>query len=142
MIECEKGELMTRDQVFEYVDAFNRDDFAGYAKFYAPDVTISYRGGELTVRGADAIVERYREIHKTIRQRLQPVYLVVDETGIAGEMHSTFTALEDAPDFIVRPLKKGQTVRIHTFVHYELNEDGLIKAIRSVRYRTLEQPED
>ncbi len=131
---------MTRDDLLDYIAAFNRDDFAGYAKYYAPDVTISYRGGELTVRGADAIVERYREIHKTIRQRIEPVYLVLGETAVAGEMHSTFTALADSPDFIVHPLKKGETVRIHTFVHYDLNEAGLFKAIRSVRYRTLETP--
>jgi hypothetical protein len=131
---------MTREDFLAYVEAFNRDDFAGYAKYYAPDVTISYRGGALTVRGAEAIVARYREIHKTIRQRIEPVYLVLGERAVAGEMHSSFTALEDAPDFIVHPLKKGQTVRIHTFVHYELNEAGLFTAIRSVRYRTLEAP--
>lgn len=131
---------MTREQFLAYVDAFNRDDFATYAAYYAPDVTISYRGGELTVRGPEAIVARYREIHKTIRQRIEPVYLVIGERAIAGEMHSSFTALADQPDFIVAPLEKGQTVRIHTFVHYELNEADLFTAIRSVRYRTLQAP--
>lgn len=124
----------------DYVDAFNRDDAAGYAKYYADDVTISYRGGELTLRGAQAIIDRYKAVHARVRQHLEVQFLVVNETGAAAELHATFTALEDWEDFEVHPLKKGERVRIHTFVHYDLNADGQIAAIRSVRHRTLETP--
>ena len=34
----------------------------------------------------------------------------------------------------------GDMARIHTFVHYELNAEGRIQAIRSTRYGTLETP--
>ena len=60
--------------------------------------------------------------------------------AVAAEMHSTFTALADVPDFIVHPLKAGETAKIHTFVHYRLNQDGKFAEIRSVRYATLALP--
>ena len=132
---------MTREDFLDYIAAFNRDDPDGYAKYYADDVSISYQGGKRTLSGPQAIIDNYKDIHAKVRQRLEPVFLVVDDTGVAGEMHSSFTALEDVPDFMVHPLKKGQTVKIHTFVHYDLNAEGKFKAIRSVRHGTLEVPE-
>jgi hypothetical protein len=128
---------VTEAEFRAYIDAFNRDDFDAYAAFYADDVEIAYRGGELVVRGKDAIVSRYRDLHQTVRQHLEIQFVACSERHVAGEMHSSFTALADMPDFIVRPMKAGETARIHTFVHYDLDHAGKFRRIRSVRYRTL-----
>ena len=37
--------------------------------------------------------------------------------------------LKDAPDFVVAPLKKGESIRVPVFVYYTLKE-GLISQIR------------
>ncbi len=39
-----------------------------------------------------------------------------DNHAIVGDFVSVFTALEDAPDFVVAPLKKGQSIRVPVFV--------------------------
>lgn len=129
---------MTEAEFRAYIDAFNRDDFTAYAAYYADDVEIAYRGGQDVVRGRDAIVERYRALHRTIRQRIDIRFFTGSERHVAAESHSSFTALQDAPDFVVRPLKTGETARIHTFLHYDLDEAGLFRRIRSIRYRTLD----
>lgn len=129
---------MTEDEFRAYIDAFNRDDFNVYSSYYADDVEIAWRGGEIVVRGADAIVARYRELHKTVRQRIEIQFVLTGDRHVAGEAHTTFTALADTPDFIVRPLKAGESVRIHTFIHYDLNEAGKFRRIRSLRYGVLD----
>jgi hypothetical protein len=129
---------MTEAEFRAYIDAFNRDDFDLYSSYYADDVEICWRGGEITVRGKDAIVRRYRELHKKIRQRIDLQWVLAGREHVAGEGHTTFTALEDVPDFIVRPLKAGDVVRIHTFIHYDLNDAGKFCRIRSLRYAILD----
>jgi hypothetical protein len=43
-----------------------------------------------------------------------------------------FTAIQDAPDFVVGPLKKGESIRVRVFVYYTLR-DGLISRIKVAR---------
>ena len=47
-----------------------------------------------------------------------------------AELHSEFLALQDLPEFTVRPMKKAGRIFIHTFVIYELR-DGKFWRIRS-----------
>ena len=45
---------------------------------------------------------------------------------------SRFTALVDADDFVVAPLRQGEAVEVRVFVYYTLR-DGLISAIHVAR---------
>jgi hypothetical protein len=62
--------------------------------------------------------------------------VIVDAEGLAAELATEFYALEDWPDFIVAPMKKGDAIRIVSFVHYTLC-DGKFAHIKSARFRTL-----
>lgn len=124
--------MITREQYAEYLAAFNRNDFAGFAKFYADDVVLELPVA--TLRGRQAIVEFYTKVKGQVRETLTVGQFVSDEHGLAVEADTEFLAIADAPDFIVRPMKKGDVIRSTSFIFYELR-DGKFSRIRSARFK-------
>jgi sulfur carrier protein ThiS len=125
---------MNKQMFRDYIDCFNRDDFAGFSRYYTDDVVLELPKKEL--RGPQAIVDFYRVVKARIRETLQINEVVADDEGLAAEVDTEFLALEDWPDFIVRPVKKGDSIRIVSFVHYKIR-DGRFAHIKSARFRTL-----
>jgi hypothetical protein len=126
--------MITREQYADYIAAFNRDDFAGFAKFYTDDVVLELPVA--TLRGRDAILGFYREVKKRIRETLKIGQLVIDQDGIAVEADTEFYCLEDWPDFVVRPMKKGESIHSISFIFYKLRDDKFAH-IRSARFKML-----
>ena len=118
----------------DYIDCFNRNDFAGFSRYYADDVVLELPKKEL--RGRDAIVEFYRVVKARVRETLQVNNVIVDADGLAAEIDTEFYGLEDWPDFIVAPLKKGCSIRLVSLVHYRIHA-GKFTHIKSARLRTL-----
>jgi ketosteroid isomerase-like protein len=118
-----------------YIDAFNRDDYDEFSKYYHPEVVLVI-GGQHAMRGPQSICDFYRRVkaqtHRTIRVR----NFVNAPDRIAAELESEFLALEDAPDFSVGPMKKGDRIFMHTVVLYELR-DGRFVRIRSASLRKI-----
>lgn len=123
---------MTREDYLDYLAAFQRGDFDAFSKYYAEDVRFSLAGGTLVLEGRQAIVDFYKMALKRVRESLEVTYLVIDDAGLAVEVKTEFTALEDWPDFTVRPLRKGESARIVSWAHYKLRDDKFVD-IRSVR---------
>ena len=69
---------------------------------------------------------------RTVREDLEIRQIVFDDQAIVGDFTSVFTAVADAPDFVVAPLKMGESIRVPVFVYYTLR-DGLISEIRVAR---------
>lgn len=114
-----------------YTRAFSSGLPEKYSAFYTDDVTLSLSSvGEL--KGKKAIVDFYTRMFKTVREDLVINQIVQDDNGIVGDFVSVFTAVEDAPEFVVAPLKKGESIRVPVFVYYTLR-DGLISKIRVAR---------
>ncbi|HEX4112834.1 MAG TPA: nuclear transport factor 2 family protein [Stellaceae bacterium] len=124
--------MITREQYADYIAAFNRNDFAGFTKFYAEDVVLELPVA--TLRGRQAIFDFYAKVKATVRETLTIGQLVIDENGLAVEAETEFLALADAPDFIVRPLKKGEAIHSTSFILYE-HRDGQFTRIRSARFK-------
>ena len=114
-----------------YTKAFSAGDGERMGRYYTDDVVLKLPTGP-TLNGRQAIVDFYATMFERVRETLDIKHLVTDDNGISCELISTFTAHEDAPDFQVLPLKKGQVVQVPVFVHYTL-QDGLIKDIRVAR---------
>jgi len=113
------GTLEQRQAFTEYTRAFSNADFDRFTQYYNDDV-ICELGSGMTLRGKDGITNFYREMFKTVRENLTIHHFVADETGIAADITTQFTAIEDAPNFVVGALKKGECVRGRVFVHYVL----------------------
>lgn len=105
-----------------------------YSAYYTDDVKLQLSSvGNLD--GKKAIVDYYTKMFRTVRENLEINQIVFDDNGIVGDFVSVFTASEDAPDFVVAPLKKGESIRVPVFVYYTLKE-GLISQIRVARSGT------
>ena len=70
--------------------------------------------------GKQAICDFYGKMFGSVREHLTIHSLVIDDDGIAVDCTSTFTASQDAPDFVVAPLKAGESVAVRVFVIYRL----------------------
>ena len=95
--------------------------------------------GTLTLNRKEGIVNFYREMFKTVRENLTLHHLVADADGLAADVTSQFTAITDAPDFVVAPLKRGEFVRVRVLVYYTLR-DGKIAHIRVARSGAVSAP--
>jgi hypothetical protein len=122
---------MNKQLFAEYIDSFNRDDFAGFSKYYAEDVVLEL-GKRKTLHGRQAIVDFYREVKARIRETLVIRNVVADEGGLAAEIATEFFALEDWPDFIAGPIRKGESIHIVSWVFYKI-VNGRFQHIRSTR---------
>jgi hypothetical protein len=58
---------------------------------------------------------------------------------LAADLQLEFVALEDLPDFIAGPMKKGGRIFINTFVFYDLR-DGKFARIRSAEFKKIPRP--
>ena len=114
-----------------YTRAFSGGLADKYSSFYTDDVKLNLSSvGELN--GRKAIVDFYTKMFRTVREDLVINQIVYDDNAIVGDFVSVFTAVEDAPDFVVAPLKKGESIRVPVFVYYTL-KGGLISNIRVAR---------
>jgi hypothetical protein len=82
--------------------------------------------------GRHAICDFYDAMFRTVREQLTIHQLVIDNDAIAVDCTSTFTAQTDAPDFVVAPLKAGESVQVRVFVIYALRQ-GRICGIKVAR---------
>ena len=114
-----------------YTRAFSGGLADKYSSFYTDDVKLHLSSvGDLN--GKKAIVDFYTKMFRTVREDLVINQIVYDDNAIVGDFVSVFTAVEDAPDFVVAPLKKGESIRVPVFVYYTL-KGGLISNIRVAR---------
>ena len=133
------GSYEQRQAYLEYARAFSNAEFDRFSEYYTNDVVCTLGAG-IVLRGREGIVNFYREMFKTVRESLTLHHLIADDTGLAADITSQFTAREDAPEFIVAPLKKGEFVRVRVFVHYELRE-GKIAVIKVARAGQVSSPQ-
>jgi len=84
------------------------------------------------IHGKDGIIGYYRKMFQEVREDLKINRLVADDDGIAADITARFTAIKNAPDFTVTPLKKGESASLRVFVYYTLR-NGLISHIQVAR---------
>jgi predicted SnoaL-like aldol condensation-catalyzing enzyme len=121
-----------------YTRAFSEGLADKYSAYYTDDVVLRLPSVP-EMKGKRAIVDFYTKMFRTVREDLEVNRIVYDDEAIVGDFVSVFTAVEDAPDFVVAPLKKGESIRVPVFVYYTLR-DGLISDIRVARSGAPEGP--
>lgn len=113
-----------------YVAAFSNADCARFPRFYNDDVVLEL-GSLPPIRGAQGIADFYRPMFERVRESLAVHSVEASLDAIHLDATTRFTAIEDAPDFVVGALRKGEFIEGRVFVDYAL-KDGLISRI-SVR---------
>ncbi len=111
-----------------YVAAFSNADADRFPDFYTDDVVLTLGPNYEPIQGARAIANFYRKMFESVRETLTIHSLETSESAIRLNATSRFTAIRDAPDFVVTPLNQGEFVEINVIVNYELR-GGLISRI-------------
>jgi hypothetical protein len=88
-------------------------------------------GSVAPINGRQGIVDFYRPMFQSVRERLSVNRLQATDASIELDAVTRFTAVKDAPDFVVGALKAGEYIEGRVLVNYELR-GGLISRI-SVR---------
>jgi hypothetical protein len=107
-----------------YASAFSNGDCERFPKFYTDDVVL-YLPTVGEIHSAQGIVDFYRPMFESVRESVTVEDFSASDQRIAIDAISRFTAVKDAPDFVVAPLKKGEFVEVPVRVEYTLR-DGLI----------------
>ena len=124
-----------------YCAAFSGAEFERFAKFYTDDVVLHLTGSIGDIYGKEGIVAFYRPMFERVRETVLPEHLEFGDDRIVFDAISRFTAVEDAPDFVVGPLQKGEWYDVPVRVTYTLR-GGLICDIHVTRRgeRTFARP--
>ncbi|MEO6389310.1 MAG: nuclear transport factor 2 family protein [Croceibacterium sp.] len=110
-----------------YTAAFSAGDPARYTRFYTDDVELLL-GSVPPMQGPQAIADFYTAMFKRVRESLTVHGIEASEREIVSDTTSRFTAIADAPDFVVGALSKGDYIEVRVIVTYTLRE-GLIERI-------------
>ena len=125
------GTLEQRQAFFAYTRAFSNADFDTFPRYYTEDVLLEL-GSVPPIHGRDGIVGFYRPMFEKVREHLTVHSVETSDDAIRLDATSRFTAIQDAPDFVVGALKTGDYIEVRVIVSYELR-DGLISSIRVKR---------
>jgi hypothetical protein len=115
-----------------YAAAFSAADFERFPRFYTEDVVLHLTSSAGDIRGRQGIVDFYRPMFERVRETVTAENLTASEDKIALDAVSRFTAIADAPDFVVGPLNEGEWYEVPVHVEYTLRE-GLICDIHVTR---------
>ena len=110
-----------------YTAAFSNSDPSRYTRFYTDDVELLL-GSVPPMRGKQAIADFYTAMFERVRESLTVHSIEASEQEIVSDTTSRFTAVADAPDFVVGALGKGDYIEVRVIVTYSLR-DGLIERI-------------
>jgi ketosteroid isomerase-like protein len=113
-----------------YMAAFSNADFERFPRFYTEDVLLTL-GSVPPIHGRQGIIDFYRPMFQRVREHVTVNSVKATDAAIELDAVTHFTAIQDAPDFVVGALKAGEYIEGRVLVSYELR-DGLISRI-SVR---------
>jgi hypothetical protein len=116
-----------------YVEAFNRNDYEGFGRYYAEDVIFHGQAAQLV--GRDAVLAFYRTVKSKLDETLDLLTFVGSrELGrIAVEMRTRLVAREDWPEMPTGPMQRGDARESVNFILYELAGDRFTR-VRSARF--------
>ena len=115
-----------------YAAAFSNGDFERFPKFYTEDVVLHLTSSVGDIRGKQGIIDFYRPMFERVRETVTVERLQASDECIELDAISRFTAIADAPDFVVGPLRQGEWCDVPVRVEYTLR-DGLICDIHVTR---------
>jgi ketosteroid isomerase-like protein len=110
-----------------YTAAFSNADFERFPRFYTEDVRLEL-GSVPPILGRQGIVDFYRPMFARVREHLTVNSVTATDESIELDAITRFTAIEDAPDFVVGALKAGEYIEGRVLVSYRLR-GGLISHI-------------
>ena len=118
---------MELSDYLEYIDYFNSRKYDNY---YTEDVVVELPS--LTLEGKAAVREFYQHMGNYVHETIRVKKLIAGESSLEAHVWSDFYCIRDWDDFPLRPVRKGDMIRVELVVYYTLR-DGKFCHIRGVR---------
>jgi hypothetical protein len=132
---------MTKEQLLQYIDHFNRKRYEEVMSFYQPDVVIEYptmladpQAPPVTRRGRSGFLEQYVALHQHCREALEVQTVIQEGDMIAAEMYTEFHFFKDYSNFSGRNMKAGDIYITTNWCIYRV-ENEKFKHIRVAHFR-------
>jgi hypothetical protein len=106
---------MTRTEFTAYIGDYNSHDTARLFRHYDPDLVFENFG--FNQRGPDAF-GFLGSLYQIVADTLEVQQILIDGDAVAMEAISTITALRDAPDLPIGPMRSGEQVTMRMFAFY------------------------
>lgn len=127
---------MTQEDYHRYIEAFNARDYARLESFFADDFALENAG--FRVEGKRAFREFYAFFHEYAREEVTFKEFFPGRSGFVANVVIRFTGLKDlSPEILeakgyagMTPVPAGASVEVEFYIHYLLNEAGLIRHIK------------
>jgi ketosteroid isomerase-like protein len=110
-----------------YTAAFSNADCDRFPTFYTEDVSLELPSLP-PIQGRQGIIDFYRPMFARVREHLTIQSVACTDERIELDALTRFTAVRDAPDFVIGALKQGDYIEGRVLVSYRLR-DGLISRI-------------
>ncbi len=130
------GESMTEDDYHRYIAAFNARDYSTLETFFADDFTLENAG--FRVESKPAFRAFYAFFHEFCREEVIFKEYFPGTKGFVANVIIRFTGLKDlSPEVLAErgysgmtPVPTGVSVDVEFYIHYLLNDEGLIQFIK------------
>ena len=128
--------MMTQDDYHLYLAAFNARDYAAMETFFADDFVLENAG--FAVRGKEAFRAFYAFFHEYCAEEVCFREFFPGQQGFIANVMIRFTGLKDlSPKVLAEKGYQGMSVvpcgvsvEVEFYIHYLLNEAGLIRYIK------------
>lgn len=127
---------MNESDYHRYIEAFNAKDYDRLEEFFTDDFVLENAG--FAVRGKPAFREFYHFFHQFCREEVEFRAFFHGQQGFVSNVVIRFTGLQElSQEELDRrgysgmtPIPVGLTVPVEFYIHYLLNDDGLIRYIK------------
>jgi hypothetical protein len=111
---------MQREIFDDYIERFNAQDPTAFDDYIAPNMKMT--NGTLEFYGIEGMKNHYAKIWKSFSEELHVLRFVSDETTLAIQMWTHFTALLDDPNSLFGAVKAGETFDYRGVIMYQLEQ--------------------
>ena len=101
---------MDRKRMEEYYKTFNAGDLETIATLYTDDVVLEFR--DIVLNGKNAVMRHFKEYFRTVREKITPLQIFINDPNIAVELSDRLTAKIDLPDLMGKSVKAGESVTV------------------------------
>jgi hypothetical protein len=134
--QLDMGRKMTESDYRRYLEAFNARDYAELESFFADDFALENAG--FRIEGKPAFHAFYAFFHEYCREEVIFKEFFPGKDGFVANVVIRFTGLKELSAEVLAekgypgmtPVPVGASVDVEFYIHYMLNDEGLIRYIK------------
>ena len=122
---------MNQDLIKEYLKLYSSGKYQqAISDYYSDDVVFEVAG--VAYVGKKNIISFIEKRRKTTTEILKPIHIFSGDNQVAVELSVELHALQDDPNFNIKPIKQGEIINTRIAAFYEI-KDGKIHHVRVYR---------